>query len=102
MALLYQLHILIIFLTQNWEAPDLSVVYAFVLLTHEKNMFVKHPKIKQIQDSAHTRPRLGAATLGSVNEANLTVLCTSFNFMVAHKAILTQPPCVTRFLCLRR
>ena len=53
--------------------------------TRKKNMFVKHQKNKPVYSTAHTRCRLGAATLGSVNEANLTVLYTSFNFMAKEK-----------------
>ena len=30
-----------------WGAADLSIVYAFVLLKHETNMFVKHQKTRK-------------------------------------------------------
>ena len=36
MALLPQVYILVVILTQIWEAPDLSVVWAFLVLTHKK------------------------------------------------------------------
>ena len=102
MALLPQVYILVVILTRIREAPDLSVVWAFLVSTRKKNTFVTHQKINPVQGDAHTRCRLGAATLGSVNEANLTVLYTSFNFNVAHKAILTRRTCATRFPCLHR
>ena len=100
MALLPQVYILVVILMQIWEAPDLSVLKAFLVLTHEKNMLAKHQKVKPVHEAAHTGTRLGAATLGSVFEANLTALETPFYFRVAHKASLTRRPCATRFLCL--
>ena len=42
MALLQQVYIWVVILTQIWGAPDLSIVWAFLVLTYKKNMFVKH------------------------------------------------------------
>ena len=64
MALLQQVYILVVILTQIWGAPDLSIVQAFLVLARKKNMFVKHQKIKPVQGRTHTRCRPGAATRG--------------------------------------
>ena len=40
-----------------WGAADLSVVYAFPLLRHETNMFLKHQKSEITYDGSHTGRR---------------------------------------------
>ena len=68
-----------------WGAADLSVVYAFLLLTHETNMFLKHAKIKEIHRCAHARCRL-AGTIWRSQKANYIL---NLDFFVAK---WTPPP----------
>ena len=49
------------FLSVFLGAADLTVVWAFILLTHNKSTFMKHPTCAHLQPDPHTRTRLAAA-----------------------------------------